>query len=194
MNLVERARMLIVHPRHEWRAIDAEPQTVHGLYTRYVMILSAIPAICGFIGFSLVGVGVIGATYRMPMAAGVAHLVVGYVLSLGGVYLLALLIDALAPTFGGRKSFIQALKVAAFSPTPLWLAGIFNVIPSLWIIGVPLSFYSLYLLYLGLPIAMKAPQDKAVTYIAVVIMAAIVLVVVVKVVIDLTLPAPIRGF
>jgi hypothetical protein len=194
MNLVERARMLIVQPRHEWQVIDAEPQTVQGLYTRYVMILSAIPAICGFIGFSLVGVGVIGATYRMPMAAGAAHLVVGYVMSLGGVYLLALAIDALAPNFGGQKSFIQALKVAAFSPTPLWLAGVFSVIPSLWIIGVLLSFYSLYLLHVALPILMKAPEDKAIPYIVVVIMAAIVLVVVVKVVIDLTLPSPIRGF
>jgi hypothetical protein len=194
MNLVERARMLIVQPRHEWTVIDAEPQTVQGLYTHYVLILSAIPAICGFIGFSLVGVGVIGATYRMPMAAGVAHLVVGYVMSLGCVYVLALAIDALAPNFGGQKSFIQALKVAAFSPTPLWLAGVFSVIPSLWIIGVLLSFYGLYLLHVGLPILMKTPEDKAIPYIAVVIMGAIVLVVVVKVVIDLTIPAPIRGF
>src|ERR1700682_2759474 len=56
-NPVDRARDLILHPAQEWKVINAEPQTVQGLYTPYVMILSAIPAICGFIGFSLVGVG-----------------------------------------------------------------------------------------------------------------------------------------
>ncbi|HEX7606712.1 MAG TPA: YIP1 family protein, partial [Usitatibacter sp.] len=119
---------------------------------------------------------------------------VSYVLSLGCVPVLALLIDALAPGFGGEKNFIQALKVSAFAPTPLWLAGVFSVIPSLWIIGALLSIYSLYLLYVGLPILMKTPEDKAIACVAVVIMAAIVLVVVVKVVIDLTIPGPIRGY
>jgi hypothetical protein len=194
MNLVDRARSLILRPWLEWKVIDAEPQTVQGLYTHYVMVLSAIPAICGFIGFSLVGVGEFGATYRVPMAAGVAHMVVSYVMSLGCVYVLALVIDALAPGFAGEKSLIQALKVAAFTPTPLWLAGVFNIIPSLWIIGALLSFYSLYLLYVGLPILMKTPEDKTIACVVVVIMAAIVLVVVVKVVIDLTIPGPIRGY
>jgi hypothetical protein len=194
MNLVDRARSLILQPWLEWKVIDAEPQTVQGLYTHYVMVLSAIPAICGFIGFSLVGVGEFGATYRVPMAAGVAHMVVSYVMSLGCVYVLALVIDALAPGFGGEKNLIQALKVSAFTPTPLWLAGVFSIIPSLWIIGALLSIYSLYLLYVGLPILMKTPEDKAIACVVVVIMAAIVLVVVVKVVIDLTIPGPIRGY
>ena len=194
MSLVDRARSLILQPGLEWKVIDAEPQTVQGLYTSYVMVLSAIPAICGFIGFSLVGVGEFGATYRVPMATGVAHMVVSYVMSLGCVYVLALVIDALAPGFGGEKSLIQALKVSAFTPTPLWLAGVFSVIPSLWIIGALLSIYSLYLLYVGLPILMKTPEDKAIACAVVVIMAAIVLVVVVKVVIDLTIPGPIRGY
>jgi ABC-type Na+ efflux pump permease subunit len=38
-----------------------------------------------------------------------------------------------------------------------------------------LGLYSLYLLYLGLPILMKSPRDKAVAYTAVVIIAAVVL-------------------
>jgi hypothetical protein len=194
MNLVERARKLIVQPSQEWIAIDAEAHTVQDLYTRYVMILAAIPAVSMFIGLSLIGVGVFGATYRMPIAAGVANLVVGYVLSLGSVYVFALIIDALAPAFGGRKNFMQALKVAAFTPTAAWLCGIFHVIPSLSIIGTLLSLYSLYLLYLGLPVLMKAPEDRAIPYTAVAIIAAIVITVVMAGVVSLTMPAPMRGF
>jgi len=194
MNLVERAKKLILQPAQEWKVIDAETQTVQGLYTQYVMILAAIPAVCGFIGLSLIGIGAFGATYRMPMASGVAHMVVSYLLALGSVYVLALIIDALAPNFGGQKNFMQALKVSAFTPTAAWLAGVFSIIPSLGIICALLSLYSLYLLYVGLPILMKTPEDKTIPYIVVVIIAAIVLFVVVAAIVGLTMPGPIRGF
>jgi Yip1 domain len=195
MNIVERVKKLILQPKQEWQVIDGETHTVQGLYTQYVMILAAIPAVCGFIGLSLVGFGgVFGATYRMPIAFGVAHMVVNYVLSLGMVYVLALIIDALAPNFGSQKSFSQALKVAAFMPTAAWLAGVFTIIPTLSIIGSLLSLYSLYLLYLGLPILMKTPEDKTVPYVVVVLIAAIVMAVVIGAVVALTMPGPVRGF
>ena len=194
MNLVERVKNLTLQPKQEWRVIDGETHTVQGLYTQYVMILAAIPAVCGFIGLSLIGIGVFGATYRMPIESGVAHMVVQYVMSLGMVYVLALIIDALAPNFGSQKNFSQALKVAAFMPTAAWVAGVFSIIPSLSIIGALLSLYSLYLLFLGLPILMKTPEDKAVPYGVVVIIAAIVIAVVIATVIGLTMPGPVRGF
>jgi len=125
---------------------------------------------------------------------GVAHLVVQYLMSLGLVYLMALIIDALAPTFGVQKNFDQAFKVAAFIPTPAWIAGVFSIIPSLSIIAALVSLYSLYLLFVGLPILMKAPADKALPYTVVVIIAAIVITVVITAVIGLTMPGPVRGF
>lgn len=194
MNIVERVKQLILKPRQEWRVIDGETYTVQGLYTRYVMLLAAIPAVCGFIGFSLVGIGVFGSTYRVPIAAGVAHMVVQYLMSLGMVYVFALIIDALAPSFGSQKNFNQAIKVAAFMPTAAWVAGVFLIIPALGIIGQLLGLYSLYLLFLGLPILMKTPEDKSIPYVVVVIIAAIVLAVVLTVIVGLTMPGPVRGF
>jgi len=189
MNIVERVKNLILQPKQEWQAIDGETHTVQGLYTQYVMILAAIPAVCGFIGLSLIGIGVFGATYRVAIPAGVAHMVVQYLMSLGLVYLLALIIDALAPNFGSQKNFSQALKVAAFMPTAAWIAGVFSIIPSLGIIGALLSLYSLYLLFI-----MKTPEDKALPYVVVVIIAAIVLAVVIAALVGLTMPGPVRGF
>ena len=194
MNIVERVKHLILKPRQEWRVIDGETYTVQGLYTQYVMLLAAIPAVCGFIGFSLVGIGVFGSTYRVPIAAGVAHMVVQYLMSLGMVYVFALIIDALAPSFGSQKNFNQAIKVAAFMPTAAWVAGVFLIIPALGIIGQLLGLYSLYLLFLGLPILMKTPEDKSIPYVVVVIIAAIVLAVVLTVIVGLTMPGPVRGF
>ncbi len=193
MNLVDRAKNIILKPKEEWAVISAEPHTVQDLFTGYVMILAAIPAIATFIGFSLIGMSSFVGTYRWPVTAGILHMVVNYVLSLGMVYVLALIIDALAPNFGGEKNFMQALKVSAFSPTASWLAGIFSIIPVLSILGI-VGLYSLYLLYTGLPILMRTPADKAVPYTVVVIIVAIVLFIVVGLLAGLTVPGPMRGF
>jgi hypothetical protein len=194
MNLVERAKGIVMKPREEWVKIDAEPHTVQGLYTRYVMILAAIPAVAAFIGLSFVGFSGFGATYRVPVASGLAQMVLQYLLSLGSVYVIALIIDALAPSFSGEKNFMQAFKVAAFFPTAAWLGGIFHLIPALGILGLVASLYSLYLLYLGLPRLMRSPEDKAVPYTVVVIIVAIVVMVVVSVISSLVVPGPVRGF
>lgn len=194
MNLVDRAKNILLQPKAEWAVIANEPHTVQDLYTGYVMILAAIPPIAAFIGFSVVGVSVLGGSYRIPIASGIAQLVLSYVLALGSVYVLALIIDALAPNFGGEKNFMQALKVSAFAPTAAWVAGIFAIIPLLSILTILGGLYSLYLLYLGLPALMRAPEDKAVPYTVVVIIVAIVLSIVVGVIAGLVVPSPMRGF
>jgi len=193
MNLVDRVKKIIVQPKQEWRVIDGESYTDQDLYLHYVMILAAIPAVASFIGWSLVGIGAFGSTFRVPIGAGVAHMVLGFLLSLGAVYVLALIIDAFAPKFDGQKNFMQALKVAAFSSTASWLAGVFYVVPALSILGL-LGLYSLYILFIGLPILMKTPEDKSLPYTVVVMVAVIVIVVVIRAVAALTIPGPVRGF
>ncbi len=174
MNLQERVKAILLTPRTEWAAIDGETATTASLYTGYVIPLAAIPALAAFLGGSLFGFRVLGATIRVPLGAGLRSAVVGYLLSLAAVWVLAFVIDALAPTFGGTKSPIQALKVAAYSCTAAWVAGVFQLVPALAFLGL-LGLYSLYLVYLGLPVLMKAPQDKAIGYTVVVVVCAIVL-------------------
>ncbi len=187
MNLVDRAKNLILAPAAEWDRISAETHTVQGLYTGWIMILAAIPAIAAFIGYSIVGIGVFGMSYRVPLVSGVASAIATYLLTLGGVYVFALVIDALSPTFGGEKNFMQAFKVAAFAPVASWLAGVFSIVPALSILGL-LGLYSVYLLYVGLPRLMKTPQEKALPYTAVVILVGIVISVVIGAVSAFMLP------
>lgn len=194
MNVVDRAKKLILEPQREWQAIDEEPATVQELFTGYVMILAAIPAVASFIGLSVVGIGPFGSTYRVPLGAGVMHLIAVYLMSLGAVYALALVIEGLAPKFEGKRDFEQALKVAAFVPTPAWVAGVFNIIPALWIISFFLSLYSLYLLFLGLPKLTRVPETKALPFLAVVFIAAMIICVGIYIVVSLTLPSKVRGF
>lgn len=175
MNLVERVKAILLSPKTEWEVIDGERPTTQELYTRYIMPLAAIGPVAQLIGTTVFGVPLpfVG-TYRAPIGSAITMAIVGYLLSLAGTYVLALIIDALAPTFNARRSGIQALKVATYSMTATWVASIFGLIPALSILGL-LGLYSLYLLYLGLPVLMKAPREKAASYSAVVIIIGIVL-------------------
>lgn len=174
MNVVERAKNLILQPSAEWSKIDGETHTVQGLYTGWIMILAAIGPVCAFIGHSIVGVGAFGISYRMPIVSGLALMIASYALALGMVYVFALIIDALAPSFDGTRDFGQAFKVAAFAPTASWLASAFGILPALSILSI-LGLYSLYLLWIGLPRLMKVPEPKAATYTVVVILCGLVL-------------------
>ena len=165
--LVVRVRSILVEPRSEWGVIDAEPATVGSIY-RYVLIVAAIPAICQAIKFSMVGV------FRITPMLAMQFAITSYIGSLIAVYVLALIINALAPTFGGQKGQIPALKVAAYSATAAWVSGIFVLIPLLGILALVGALYSLYLLYLGLPVLMKTPPDRSVAYTVVTVIAAIV--------------------
>lgn len=182
MNLVQRVQRILLSPRAEWEVIDAEPTTPAALYSGYILPLAAIGPVSQIIGYSVFGVTVpFMGTYRVPIGSAVTSAIVGYILTLIGTYVLAVIIDGLAPTFNGQRSRIQALKLAAYSSTASWVAGIFLLIPGLRILTV-LGLYSLYLLYLGLPVLMKAPGDRAVGYTAVVALAAIVLFMVIGVI------------
>ena len=175
MNLVDRAKRILLSPRTEWEVIDTESTTPAQLFTGYAMPLAAIGPVAQLIGYSVFGISVpFAGTYRVPIGSAITSALVTYVLALVGTYVLALIIDALAPTFNGQRSQIQALKVAVYSSTASWLAGIFHLIPGLRLLTI-LGLYSLYLLYLGLPVLMKSPRDKAAAYTGVVVVAAIVL-------------------
>lgn len=174
MSLIERVQSILLKPKQTWPVIAAESTDVATIYSRYVVILAAIPAICGFIGWTLVGAGAFGVTMRLPIATALVQMIVGYLLSLAMVYVLALIVNALAPTFGGSKDMVAALKVVAYGSTAGFVGGVFSLLPSLALLGLVAAIYSIYLIYTGLPVLMRSPPGKAGAYTAVVIVCAIV--------------------
>lgn len=174
MNILDRAKEVLLNPRRAWPAIETENSSVADIYTSYLLILAAIPAIAGFIGMSLIGVGGFGLSIRVPIVSGLLQMAIGYALSLAMVYVIALIVDALASTFGGQKNFLKALALIAYGSTAGMLGGLFNLIPSLAMVGLLAALYSVYLVYLGLPILMKCPQNKALPYTAVILVCGII--------------------
>jgi hypothetical protein len=182
MNLVQRAMDISLRPKDTWQVIKSEPATIKDLYTSYAVPLAAITPIASFIGFSLIGFSMLAMRYRIPFVTGLSHAIVSYVLSLVGIYVVAQIIDALAPSFGSQKNLINAMKVTVYSYTPSWVAGVLLVIPGLSPITGLVSLYSLYILYLGLPVLLETPQDKAMGYFVVSIVVSVLVFIVVGVV------------
>jgi hypothetical protein len=176
MTLIERAKNICLTPQTEWSVVAGEDTAPGTLVTGYVLPLAGAAALAGFIGGSLVGQSLpfVG-RFRVPFLSGISFAVIAVVMAVAGCFLMSWLINALAPTFGAQKDSKQAFKVAVYSFTPAWIAGLFQVLPMLGILSMLGALYGLYLLYLGLPRLMQCPQEKAIGYTAVVVIAAIVM-------------------
>ena len=181
MDLVQRAKNIVLTPNTEWPVIAAEPASTGDLITGYVMPLAILGAAAGFIGRVVVGQSMLFmGTVRVGIVAGLVGACVTFVGAIIGVFVLSFIISALAPTFGGKPDSGQAMKVAVYSYTPAWIAGVLGILPALGALAALVGgLYALYLLYLGLPVLMKNPPDKSIAYTAVVIVCAIVLAIVV---------------
>lgn len=173
---IARVQAILARPKQEWPVIAGESSSLKDLYLGYIMILAGIGPLAGFIRMTVFGIEMpYMGTYRMGLGAALGNLVFEYVLALVGVYLIALIINQLASTFGGQKNSMQALKTVTYSHTAAWIAGIGLIMPGIgMVIAILGSVYSIYLLYLGLPVMMKTPGEKAAKYTAASIVAALV--------------------
>jgi hypothetical protein len=176
MPMVERIKAICLKPNTEWPVIEGEATSTNDLMVGYAVPLAAIGPIAGFIGGVFIGrtLPFVG-TFHVPLAKGLTLAVLTYVLSLVGIFILSLIINALAPSFGGQKNSAQALKLAIYSYTPAWIGGLFGILTSLAWLGLIAALYGLYLLYLGLPVLMKNPKEKSAIYTVVIVLCAIVM-------------------
>ncbi|EGF92400.1 hypothetical protein ABI_08360 [Asticcacaulis biprosthecium C19] len=169
--LVERVKAILLKPSPTWDVIATEPASVKSLYMGYILPLAAIGPIAGLLGI-LIFTGLLAILAGPFLVIGA---IFGFVMNLVVVYVMALIVDGLAPSFGGQRNFLQAFKVMAYSMTAAWVAAVIGLIPFLGWLSILGGLYSLYLLYLGLPKLMGAPAEKSLGYTAVVVVIAIAL-------------------
>ena len=164
MNVMQRAKAILTDPHNEWDRVAREPEDVASIVSRYVALLAVIPSLSGFIGACLIGVtGRDGAVLRVHIVDGAFGAIFGYVAACAIVLVLAFGIYMLAPLFGGQRGFNDAFKLAAYSFTPVWLCGIFLLLPGLHFLAL-LGFYGLYVLWLGTTRLTKVPEQMALTF------------------------------
>ncbi|TAL28315.1 MAG: DUF1282 domain-containing protein [Alphaproteobacteria bacterium] len=171
--LADRVKNILMKPAAEWDKISGEKPLLPDLFTRYVAILAAIPALCGFLGSMIFGFSAGGYTVRPSFGIALEQLVVGYIMAFIGVGICGMAVEFLAPHFGGKTDRISAFKLAIYSMTASWMSGVFMLLPSVFKILGLLGLYSIYIFYLGVPKLTTVPADKAGTFTAVVAIVSI---------------------
>ena len=171
---------LYAHPKDEWQTIEKRHESL--LYSMmHILVIALIPAICGYYAAAHIG-WTIGVGDPIKIHQGSAQLmaVALYFALVLGVLALAYLIQWMAKTFDSKPSFIQSLELAAYTSTPMLMAGIAALFPVLWFValaGLAAVCYSVYLLYSGVPIMMNIPEDKGFIYSSSVVTCGLVLLV-----------------
>jgi len=193
-NLVERVKRICLSPDSEWSVIDHESASTSTLLTEHVVPLATVSAVAAFIGRSIIGFTLpfVGTTYRVPIVNGLVSALLQIALTAVAIVVCGMIIDALAPTFGAQKNSMQAMKVAAYAPTPGWVVGVVQVFPVLGALGILGAIYSLYLLYLGLPKLMKCPKEKALGYTVAAVLCFIVMGIVIGAVSSMFIASPLN--
>ena len=163
MDLINRVKQILVSPKTEWQTIDGENDSHVKVSTNYVLLLAAIPAVAAFIGYGLIGYSVLGHHFA-SVSLGIKQAIIQYITMVGSVYITAFVIDILAENFGSKKNFDKAFSLVAYAYTPVFVGGIFYILPSLSILASLASIYGLYLLYIGLTPMMKTPAEKRTSY------------------------------
>jgi len=173
MQLITRVKNILLSPNTEWERILTETDTPQSLLIKYVIPMALIPAIAFFIGYGLIGMdsGVFrttGIRWALILAAN------SFITSILTYYICTFVVDALAPSFSSEKNIGRSAQLVAYSYTAAWVAGIFNILPSLSVLGF-LGLYGIYLFYMGMPVMKKTPEDKRIGYL---LIGAIVIIVV----------------
>src|SRR5450755_1299874 len=176
-NLIQRILNITLKPKAEWPVIAAEPPSMSRIVVGCVVPLAAIQSLLSFVHMAVIGVSVpFAGNVRMPLGSSLTAAVMGFVFALIGMFLLALIVNAWAPFFAGRRNLAESLKVAAYAAVPGWLGSFFGVLPVLGVlIGLIAGLYAIYVLYLGLPVVMRAPKEKALAYTVAVILTGMLL-------------------
>jgi hypothetical protein len=178
--LIARVRTILLKPREAWPEIAAEADSLSGIYRNYVLILAAVPVVCTLIGSALFGIQVpMMGTVRIGFGSLLIQALLSYGISLLLIYVQALIVESLAPTFGAVKDRLQGLKTVTYASTPVWVAGFLYLLPGLGLLASLVMLvalvYAIYLIKLGLPHTMKCPEEKSLSYTAVVVVISIVL-------------------
>ncbi|MCR6646176.1 MAG: YIP1 family protein [Terricaulis sp.] len=172
--ILSRAYGLFKDPKGEWAQIRDEKTTIPHILIGYVAPLAAIPPICDILGRYVFGQRVGEVMERPAFVDAITNGVVFWLVAIALVGLLGFILNAVAPHFDADQDELSAQKVAAYALTPAFLSGVFSLWPPLWWLSLFALAAMVFLMYRGLPILMKAPEDRALAYAATVTIAAMV--------------------
>jgi hypothetical protein len=174
--LINRIKNILVTPQTEWPVAGAEPHTVKDLYLKYIVIVAGVSAVAWFIENVILGTSAFGMTVRTPFGLGIVMAVLMYAMALATVFVVGVIADVLAPSFGGQRDQAQGVKLIAYAATAGWIGALLGIVPWIgWLLTIAAMIYGIYLVYLGAPHTTKVPADRAAGYTAIIVIIWLVI-------------------
>lgn len=161
-HLLNRIKIVVINPKEAWGKIKDELISSKELVVDYMFPLVLIPTIASFIGYGLIGSNTFFRTTSISW--GLNQAILAFAGAFLGVFISAWCIHKLAPSFGTQTSMNKTLKLVVYAYTPSWLAGVFYLVPTLGVLGLVASLYSLYILYTGFGVMTDVSEDKKTSY------------------------------
>jgi len=167
--ILSRCYGLFRDPKGEWQQIRDEQTTIPNILIGYVAPLAAIPPTCDLIGSAL-----FNHMLQVEPGQAIIRAVITWIVSVALVGFLGILINVISANFDAERNDLAAQKIAAYSMTPAFLSGVFSLLPWLWWVSLFALAAMVFLMYRGLPVLMRAPEDRALGYAATVTIATMV--------------------
>jgi hypothetical protein len=171
---------LLTRPSAQWRTIAELPESSFRTLILYPCIFAILPAVAWYYGTSRVGwtVGDHGETIKLTVESARQITVLFYLAMLGSVAVIGYFVHWMSDTYGANSSLTKGIVIVGLTSTPLFIAGLVGFYPLLWIdllIGVAAVSWSVYLLYLGIPIVMGIPEERGFLFSSAVVGVALVI-------------------
>ena len=178
--MIQHAFGLLLRPKSQWQTVATLPESSLRTLLLYPCLLAILPAVAWFYGTAVVGwtVGEHGEVIRLTQASARQICILFYLTMLSCIAIIGYFIHWMAATYGAQSTITRGIVIAGLTATPLFIAGLSGFHPLLWLdmlIGVVAVCWSVYLMYLGIPIVMNIPEERGFLFSSAVLAIAMVI-------------------
>ncbi|MFP4060332.1 MAG: Yip1 family protein [Bacteroidales bacterium] len=156
--IVKRTKNIIVNPIGEWEIIKAESPGKNNVLKNFVLPYVVVIGIA-----ALIGSAIFHSRFGFSISYIITSSIISMIMAFAGVYLSALLINELAPSFDSVKNSDNSFSYVAYSFTAYFVATAVSDLLDIYPLNILISLaglYSFYILWLGATPMMSTPEEK----------------------------------
>ncbi len=160
--------MIIFNPLPEWRRFSERSESEFKAIIPYLLIMASLPSIAWFYGTTEIGWRIgDGDLIKLTTESATRIAIALYVAMIICICSVGYAVHWMAETYNAQSSLMRGIGLTALTATPFFILGLSGFYPHFWadlilfIVGI---CWSVYLLYKGIPIAMKIPEDQGFMY------------------------------
>ncbi len=154
---------LFINPQAEWIKIGQDNDSVLKHYLGFILVIAVLPVIGWFYGLTRIGWTLGDHVIKITENSAMQVLALFYLAMICGVGVLGFMVHWMADTYKAETNYGKGVGIAAYSCTPLFIAGACGFYPILWldiILVTAAACYAVYLLYVGVPNVLNIPKER----------------------------------